>query len=294
VSNFTLSRRKPNALPIIIGVVIVISMLPANFLGWTRDLSDLVRIPVTPISHVGMMLTSWIRPAVEPSDLPTDDKNRTELAVAERDHYRQLYHAQMLRATELADQLRELQSLPETALRNPQPPVTLPIDITGIRASIPSSIVELKLTSEYVDRIQEGDIVIVGRDIVGRVIRVGMTRIEVMPSTNNEIGLVRAAIVPAHLGSDSAPLKEEVLVRSDLSGGLYAEVLAKSGVVTGDLVILDDTSWPEVGSGLVLGVVSETAPLDASPLRHTITIVPRRNIRDLTRVVVLGSAEPIE
>jgi len=60
------------------------------------------------------------------------------------------------------------------------------------------------------------------------------------------------------------------------------------------LVVLDDPSWAEVGSGLVLGVVTSTAPMDAAPLRHAVTIAPRRQIRDLVRVVVLGSAESIE
>jgi hypothetical protein len=278
-----------------IGIVIVLAMFPANWLGWTRDLSDLIRIPVTPISHIGMMMTGWIRPAAEPADLPSDTENRTDLAVSERDHYRQLYHAQMLRSTELADQLRELQLLPDSALRNPNPPVTLSIDVTGVRPSDPTSIVELKLSSEYIDRIEEGDIAIVGRDIIGRVIRVGMTRIEVRPSTHKDVGLIRAAIVPAHPGKEHGPpLRAEALVRSDGVGGLYAEVPADSGVVIGDLVVLDDTSWPEVGLGLVLGVVIETAPMDAAPLRHSVLIVPRRQARDLVRLVVLGSSESIE
>lgn len=278
-----------------IGMVIVLSMFPASWLGWTRDLSDLVRIPVIPMSHAGMMLTGWIRPATAPSDLPTDTKNRTQFAETERDLYRQLYHAQMLRSTELADLLRELQSLPETALRNPKPPVALPIDLTGNRPSDPTSIVELKLSSEYVDRIRIGDIVIVGSDIVGRVIRVGLTRVEVRPSTHKDVGLIRAAIVPAHPRNENGPtLKAEVLIRSAGSGGLYAEVPTDSGVVVGDLVVLDDPSWAEVGSGLVLGVVTSTAPMDAAPLRHAVTIAPRWQIRDLVRVVVLGSADSIE
>ena len=295
MSNFLSSRNKPNALPIIIGIVIVLAMFPASWLGWTRDLSDLIRIPVTPISHIGMMMTGWIRPAAAPSDLPSDKESRTELAESERDHYRQLYHAQMLRSTELADQLRELQSLPDSALRNPNPPVMLPIDVTGVRPSDPTSIIELKLTSEYADRIEEGDIAIVGRDIVGRVIRVGFTRIEVRPSTHTDVGLIRVAIVPAHPSKENAaPLRAEALIRSDGLGGLYAEVPIDSGVVVGDLVVLDDPSWPAVGLGLVLGVVTETSPMDAAPLRYAVLIAPRRQARELVRLVVLGSAESVE
>tara|TARA_B100000959_G_scaffold271033_1_gene318712 strand:+ start:2591 stop:3403 length:813 start_codon:yes stop_codon:yes gene_type:complete len=270
-------------------------MFPANWLWWTRDLSDLSRIPVTPVSHIGMMMSGWIRPAAAPSDLPSDTESRTELAESERDHYRQLYHAQMLRSTELADQLRELQLLPDSALRNPNPPVMLPIDITGIQPSDTTAIIELKLSSEYVDRIAEGDIAIVGRDIVGRVIRVGLTRIEVQPSIHSDVGHIRVVIVPAHPGKEyGSPLRAEALVRSDGAGGLHTDVPADSGVVTGDLVVLDDPSWPAVGLGLVLGVVTESGPMDAAPLRHWVSIVPRRQARDLVRLVVLGSRELVE
>ncbi|MBT4583824.1 MAG: hypothetical protein HOC93_01950 [Phycisphaerae bacterium] len=295
MSNFLSTRNKLNALPIIIGIVIVLSMIPANWLWWTRDLSDLSRIPVTPVSHIGMMMSGWIRPAASPSDLPSDTESRTELAESERDHYRQLYHAQMLRSTELADQLRELQLLPDSALRNPNPPVMLPIDITGIQPSDTTAIIELKLSSEYVDRIAEGDIAIVGRDIVGRVIRVGLTRIEVQPSIHSDVGHIRVVIVPAHPGKEyGSPLRAEALVRSDGAGGLHTDVPADSGVVTGDLVVLDDPSWPAVGLGLVLGVVTESGPMDAAPLRHWVSIVPRRQARDLVRLVVLGSRELVE
>ncbi len=268
-------------------MTIFLSLVPASWLGWTSDLAALVRIPVTPISHIGIMFTSWVRPSLEPSDLPSDEKERNELAIAERDHYRQMYHAQMLRATELADQLRELQSLPETALRNPQPPVIIQVDVTGNRPSDVSGIIELKLIREASSRIRVGDIAIVGRDIVGRISSVGMTRIGLMTKTNKEMRLTRAAIVPAHPSNTRSPLLAEVILQSNGEAQMIAEVVATSGVKKGDLVQLDDSSWPLIGAGLTIGVVEDVMPLDEAPLRQRVIIVPRRIARNVSRVVVL-------
>ena len=236
-------------------------------------------------------MTSWVRPALAPSDLPSDDIERKKLAETERDHYRQLYTAQMLRATELADQLRELQSLPESALLNPNPPLIFPVDVTGRRASEFSGIVELKLSQGASGRVLEGDIAIVGRDIVGRVTRIGLTRLELTPISHKDMTLTRAAVVPAHPSSGRAPLLAEIIMQSTGSTTMVAEVTARSGIQKGDLVQLDDPSWPAVGAGLTLGVVADIQQIDEAPLRQRILIVPRRSTRDLPRVVVLGTGE---
>jgi hypothetical protein len=292
VSNYGTIRKSTKALPTAVVIIIAISMFPATWLGWTADVADVFRIPVTPFSHVGMLIKSWVRPAIEPFDMPTDEKERNDLAVAERDHYRQLYHSQMLRSTELAGQLRIMQSLPETALRNPLPPLVISVDLTGIKPSNPSGTVELKLSRAIVDRIFEGDVAIVGRDIVGRITRVGLTRMELLPLTHEDSGYISASIVPAHPLEDTRPpLLAEVLVKPRDGGLFISEVHANSRVLEGDLVILDDPAWPISGKGLILGEVRNIRQLDEAPLRNFLTIEPRRRAREYTIVVVLGSGE---
>jgi hypothetical protein len=292
VNNYGTIRKSIKALPIAVVIIITISMFPVTLLGWTADVADVFRIPVTPFSHVGMLIKSWVRPAIEPFDMPTDEKERNDLAVAERDHYRQLYHAQMLRSTELAGQLRMMQSLPETALRNPLPPLVISVDLTGIKPSNPSGTVELKLSRAVIGRILEGDVAIVGRDIVGRITRVGLTRMELLPLTHEDSGYISASIVPAHPLEDTRPpLLAEVLVKPRDGGLFISEVHANSRVLEGDLVILDDPAWPISGKGLVLGEVRSVRQLDEAPLRKFLTIEPRRRAREYTIVVVLGSGE---
>ena len=274
-----------------VSLTIAVSLLPASWLGWTKDISDLVRVPVTPLSHVGIVLTGWMRPAAEPSDLPTDQDERNALAIAEREHYRQLYHAQLLRSTELADILRELQQLPDSALRNPLPPVSVSIDITGINPHDPSAPVELKLARGVSERIKEGDLAIVGRDVVGRVTDVGLTRVSLLPTTHLSHGHVRTTIVPAHPQSGRSPILATVLAYADGKPFLYAECASSLDVRIGDLVVIDDSNWSEHAKGLIVGKVAAISPIDEAPLRSSLKIVPRRKTRDVARVIVLGSAE---
>jgi len=288
---YTTSRRQTRALPIGIAVTVALSLFPASWLSWTSDLSDVVRVPVTPVAHVGVMIKGWVRPALIHSDLPTDEKERNELAVSEREHYRQMYHAQLLRSMELADQLRDLQSLPNSALRNPSPPVILSLDVTGNRPSNPSSIVELKLEQGVRGRILEGDVAVVGRDIIGRITKVSLTRISLMPSTNKEHGLIKAAIVPPNPKSNRPSILASVLLRSDGNNSLYSEAPATSAIEEGDFVVLNDPAWPISSAGLILGVVSKVIQLDEAPLRRAINIEPRIRVRDVSRVVVLGTGE---
>ncbi len=266
-------------------------MAPANWLGWTSDLSDLVRIPVTPLSHVGVMVASWVRPSVEISDLPSDEALRNELAVAERDQYRQLFNAQMLRATELADRLRELQSLPESALLNPLPPIILPVDITGRRPNNPSADLELKLTRGMVGRALQGDIAVVGTDVVGKISRVGLSRIVLQPITHRDTGLTRAAIVPSNSDNTRPPLIAEVILQSRGEAFMIAEAKATSGVQKGDLVIVDDSSWSKASKGFILGVIDQVVQLDEAPLRQRLIVLPRKKAQNVSRVVILGTGE---
>ena len=72
---------------------------------------------------------------------------------------------------------------------------------------------------------------------------------------------------------------------------MFADVPATSGVQTGDIVHLNDPSWPRSGTGLTLGVVTEVVQIDEAPLRQRLIITPRRRARDVSRVIVLGTGE---
>ena len=317
MSNYGTLHGRTNVLPIVIGITVFLSMVPASWLGWTSDLADLVRIPVTPVSHIGMMFTNWIRPSAELSGLPSDENERNEFLISERDHYRQLYHQYRLLADDFEDKLLDSEMVPVHELLKPNPPLLLSIDLTGVKSSDVAGIVELKLVRGASLRILEGDIAIVGRDIVGRISRVGMTRIELRSSTHRETGYIRAAVFSAKPPRDAShpPPYHEVLLKSNGDGNFYAEVPEKSDIRVNDLVVLNDATWlpgnglilgsvinidlyealykPARGQdiALILGSVCEITPLDEAPLRQLLTIAPRRRVRDVSHVVVLGTGE---
>ncbi|MDP6601509.1 MAG: hypothetical protein QGH76_04355 [Phycisphaerales bacterium] len=275
----------------LVALTLAIAMLPTSMLRWTRDLSDLLRIPVTPLSHVGTRLTSWIRTADAEEEVPGDPQQRAEHARAERDAFRRLYDEQRLRADEFASRLQELEDLPEGAYRSPRPPLTITVDTTGLNPGEVSSLVELKRGGEAADRVQVGDVVVSGSDVVGRVSRVGPFRLDMMPVTNNATGLVWAAIRPADATSATGRTSIAIQVLGDSRGVMRAHVDGREEVAVGDLVVLNDPSWPESGRGLVLGTIDSMAPLDEAPLRSELIIIPRRRARDHAFVVVLGTGE---
>ena len=293
MSLYPTSRRPARALPIVVCATIAFSLFPAPWLKWTADLSDLTRLPVTPIAHIGVLLTGWVRPSMGNADLPTDGRDRVELAIAEKELWEQLYRAQLLKATELAAELRDLQALPESALRNPTRPLSLPVDITGIRSNNTTQEVELKLTRGVLGRIREGDLAIIGQDVVGRISRVSSTRVMLRPTTNEHMGYIRGSIVPPEPALDRQPILATVLLQPEGKPYLYSEAPLTSGIAEGDLVVVDDSSWPEISKGLVIGVVEHIEQLDEAPLRQSIYIVPRKRIRDVSRLFVLGSGEDV-
>lgn len=331
MSNYGTLHGRTNALPIVIGITVVLSMLPARWLGWTSDLADLVRIPVTPVSHIGMMFTNWIRPSAELPDLPSDEKARNDLLNSERDHYRKLYHDYRLDADKSKKKLRDYKQLhrqlPNKERDSKYPPLLLEVDLTGIMSSDVSGIVELKLVKNASSSIRKDDLAIVGRDIVGRISRVGLASIQLQPITHKDVGLINAAVFPSKppKGSDPPPY-HKVLLETNGDGNFYTTVPVTNDIKVNDLVVLNDITW-EYGEGLILGSVVKIAdyneaiytpfiesddsvdvgrvkeialvlgevcvvtPLDEAPLRRRLTIAPRRRVRDVPHVVVLGTGK---
>jgi hypothetical protein len=278
-----------------------------------------------------MMFTNWIRPSAELSDLPSDEKARNDLLNSERDHYRQLYHRYRLDADksekDLFDYKQLHRQLPYEVRVSDNPPLLLAVDLTGIMSSDVSGIVELKLVKNASSSIRKDDLAIVGRDIVGRISRVGLASIQLQPTTHKDIGLINAAVFPSkppkkpRNGSDPPPY-HKVLLETNGDGNFYTIVPVTNDIKVNDLVVLNDTTW-KTGDGFILGLVVEIAdyneaiytpfiesddgrvkgialvlgevcdvtPLDEAPLRRLLTIAPRRRVRDVPHVIVLGTGK---
>ena len=59
---FRVSERSNSTFAFVLAATVLASVLPTAWLHWTRDLSDVIRLPITPVAHAGNRLAGWLRP----------------------------------------------------------------------------------------------------------------------------------------------------------------------------------------------------------------------------------------
>lgn len=286
---FRATERIPRVYPVVLLLTAVAALLPTNWLYWTRDLSDVIRLPITPVAHAGNRLAGILRPVDASDGLNTEDlRGRLELLETERDRYERLYRAQRLRSQELAAQLRLLQHLPESVLRAPRPPMILPSDVTGRDPRDVVSAVELDLVPEIADRVQEGDVATWKHQyLVGRVVRISSFRVTVLPVTHPDTGPVQAVLVDSQDQDLAAPPPR--LLLKPLGDGTFAgEINHRYATAPGDEVVLADPGWPAWAQALHVGNVESVRQLDEAPLRDLVIIRPRYQLFELPHVMLLA------
>lgn len=286
---FRANEKISRAYPVLLVLTGVIALLPTSWLSWTRDLSDVVRLPITPLAHAGNRLAGMLRPVDASDGLHSEDlRGQLELLESDRDRYERLYRAQRLRSQELAAQLRLLQHLPESVLRAPRPPMILPSDVTGRNPRDVISPVELELEPEIVDRVLEGDVATWKHQyLVGRVVRISPFRVTVLPVTHPDTGPVQAVLVDPGNRDITAPPPR--LLLKPLGDGTFAgEVNHRHGTTVGDEVVLADPAWPDWAQALQVGTVEEVRQLDEAPLRDLVIVRPRFQLFELPHVMLLA------
>jgi hypothetical protein len=104
-----------------------LALAPAAWLRpWTTDVSDLLWLPLRPAAHGLTALRHWLRPGQQPDRGGGD----AELLLQERDRFRSLWHAERLRAEELAQRLAQLERA-ERFHRGSTPVVPRMVSVTG-------------------------------------------------------------------------------------------------------------------------------------------------------------------
>lgn len=289
---FRATERTTWIFPLVLALTGVVAILPTGWLHWTRDLSDVIRLPITPMAHAGNRLAGWLRPVDSVDGLNTVElRSRLLLLESERDLYERLFRAQRLRSQELAGQLRLLQRLPDSVLRAPRPPLILTSDVTSRDPRNVVSPVELKLLPEISDRVVEGDVATWEHQyLVGRVARISSFRVTVLPLTHPDIGPVQGVVLAAG-DMDIAATPPRVLLKPLGDGTLAAEINHRYGTSVGDEIVLADPAWPEWAQALNLGRVEEVRQLDEAPLRDLIIIRPRYQLYQLPHVMLLARNE---
>ena len=176
-----MKTRPGGGLLLVLLLTIGSSIAPASWLGWTADVADVVRAPIMPVSRFGTSLASWLRP---PRDLEGRPVNEAEIDQLrrDRDRFEQLWQSQRVRADGFARQLRQLEGLPDAALRSPHPPLVVEADITGRDPSDPRSPIELRMPRDGGERLAVGDVAVWnGQQVLGRLSHVSPVRLMVLP-----------------------------------------------------------------------------------------------------------------
>jgi len=285
-----MKTRPGGGLLLVLLLTIGSSIAPASWLGWTADVADVVRAPIMPVSRFGTSLASWLRPPRDLEGRPVDEAEIDQLR-QDRDRFEQLWQAQRVRADGFARQLRQLQGLPEAALRSPYPPLVVEADITGRDPSDARSPIELRMPRDGGERLAVGDVAVWnGQRVLGRLSHVSPMRLMVLPLSNPESGPIE--VVPAD--ASAGTYLPRMLLRQEGRGLLAADIDRRVVLEPGTRLVLADHRWPLWAQGLEVAVVVGIEALDDAPLRQRIIARPAVDAPAVSRVSVLSASEQDE
>ncbi|MDP7028750.1 MAG: hypothetical protein QF733_00845 [Phycisphaerales bacterium] len=271
---------------LVLALTVGSSVAPASWISWTGDVADVVRAPIMPISRIGVSVASWLRPPRDVTGRPVDEMEIDQLR-RDRDRFEQMWQAQRVRADDLARRLRQLEGLPEDALRSPHRPLVVEAEVTGRSPADPRSPIELRMPREGGERLEVGDIAVWnGHRVLGRLSHVAPLRLMVLPISNPESGPIE--VVSASASGERLP---RMLLRQEGRGMLVADVDKRFALEPGTRLLLADARWPAWAYGMEVAVVESIHPLDEAPLRQRVTARPAVDGPAVARVVVL-SADP--
>lgn len=272
-------RFRPRPLPSVVGVVLIISLLPAPWVApWSADLSAILWIPLTPAAHVLALVREWLRPELAAEALSPEAA--AELT-SQRDQFRGLWHAEQLRADELEARLREVATLTRPPHQGAGLVLAMVIGRGGDSA--------FTLDAGSMHGVQEGDAVLLrGDELAGRVagdVRAGSCVL--VPLGHKSTGRLDAVVIPAS-GTSAAGARASLRVQLTLGddGLLDGDVDAAAPLAVGDVVRLDDPTWPESARGTRLGEVVWVGRKDEQPLRGKIKVLPTAEPARASRVSI--------
>ena len=278
------------AFPAALVVSAVAALLPMGWPidGWTRDLAQVVRFPLKPFVHAGIVVESWLRPAPSAAEgVPGEARRLVEQLTEERDRFQQLYRRQEQRVRELQEQLRQLQQLPVRTLGSAGTGVIA--RVTGRNPASTVGVVELTLDQAARRAVAPDTIAVyAGVHLLGKVVdEPGPTGCLLLPVTNRANRYITARVFP--VDNPDLPLEDATLAQLLPTGGgaFTAEIDRTRDAGRGDLVRLDDAGWPPTAQMMVLGEIVSVETNETEPLRNTVVVRPFYQVRQLAYVTLI-------
>lgn len=276
-----MARRQPGrhrALLTVIAAALLLALAPTRWTRWVGWFQDPVAFLFTPISHPLMKMSRTLRPA-RGADSPDDPRLR-ELEV-QTDQLRLRLRRKERRIAELERTIEQLQGGLAVTPRTPVRVLAAPVDVTARSSDLADR--TLRVAAGRSRGVAPGRTVAVARGVhlVGRVVDVGARSCWVLPVTSPKAGWIEAIVITG----DSLESSWACQIRADGQGALVGDVEAEaSGVERGQLVRLDDETWPSGAQMLSLGRVEEVTTKENGRLQ--ITVRPEIDVDRVGQVVL--------
>ncbi|HMN95913.1 MAG TPA: rod shape-determining protein MreC [Phycisphaerales bacterium] len=264
-----------------VAVLLVLSLAPARWLGWTSDVAAILAMATAPAGHLGNALRARLRP---PPDALSEDPRALEAALLNRNQYRSLWMAERLRSEELVQQLEDIRLAERFGAGTLFDPLLA--DIVGRRPDALRGPVRLNVGRAA--GVRRGDVAVFrGAHLLGRIVEEPDLRGSLLlPITDGAHGRLHAAVLPDPEDADPAPRSIALLLAAQPDGTFVADVDHDARVRTGDPVVLNDPAWPETARGMIVGEIESIDRRDDQPLRRRVRVRPRYGLHELATVVL--------
>ncbi len=139
--------------------------------------------------------------------------------------------------------------------------------------------------------IRPGDAVLANRAVIGRVAHVGPETCSVRLLTDPRMKEIAAISRPVRAGLVS--IAPQALIEGAGPGRLRCELdqsIHAMAPKPGDLVLLNDTEWPQAVAGAVIGVIKTVHQSSRTSLRWSLQITPRTDVEQIRQVVIVLSS----
>jgi len=263
-------------------VTLAVAFLPAGWrLGWASDLARIVRFPLRPFSDFANRITG---------DSVTEDLSDLERMQEEIEFLQHLLQRERMAVLELEERLSAMRGVPDSVWTWAKSAVFA--YITARNPDSPYGIVELRLEPGSAIPADESTIAIYRSvHLLGRIVDEGRPSVpSLLPVVNRGVGEVRARIFPRDDDEIPAQQVPSISLAPTGTGAFTGQIDRTFEVQEGDVVRLDDPLWPHTAQMMTIGDVESIEVYDKEPLRNTITVRPRYQVREVSSVMLIVQA----
>ena len=269
-------------MPGIVLGLIVLSLLPLQWIRWMGTFGNLTTIFFTPGSAPVSAAIRFLMPARKNAGESDSERNYRELG----EYWKTLALQHEREIDQLRRQIEELQrglaaSPDQPALRQLIAPVV------GTSSDLSSGL--LRVRADAKRGVTDGTVAVSGGlQIIGRVASVSGPTALILPITARSAGKVSARVMLDESTSSSL----RCLLEPTGDGRLRGQVESPEGPdgfkppAVGFTVRLDDPRWPRNAQMLIVGRVETVETDPSSPLRKVITVIPTLPVDRVSEVTL--------